>query len=167
MFLDFLLLHSSPLWWKGSPKGNQPEYLSEGLMLNLQHFCHLMEKADSLEKTLMLGKKRQEDMRTTEGGMVGWHHWLNGPDFEQVPKIVKDRKTWRAAVYGVATSQVWLIDCKTRIEDLPEDIVARESSTGFQELSHRLLLKGDVTKNHMWALGNKHVTQLRAAREPT
>ena len=84
VFLDFLLLHSSPLWWKGSPKGNQPEHLSEGLMLKLRYFCHLMGRADSLEKTLMLGKKRQEEKRTTEDEMVEWHHWLNGHDFEQV-----------------------------------------------------------------------------------
>ena len=39
-----------------NPKGNQPEYSLEGLMLRLQHFGHLMQRANSLEKTLMLGK---------------------------------------------------------------------------------------------------------------
>ena len=58
-----------------------PEYSLEGLMLRLklQYFGHLMKTADSLEKTLMLG---QEEKGTTEGEMVGRHHWLNGLEFE-------------------------------------------------------------------------------------
>ena len=40
------------------PKGNQPEYSREGLMLKLQYFGHLMQRADSLEKTLMLARLR-------------------------------------------------------------------------------------------------------------
>ena len=53
-----------------------PEYSLEGLMLKLklQYFGHLMQRADSLEKTLMLGKRRQEEKGTTEDEMVGWHH---------------------------------------------------------------------------------------------
>ena len=57
----------------------------EGLMLKLklQYFGHLMWRADSLKKTLMLGKDRRwEEKRTTEDEMVGWHHWLNGHEFE-------------------------------------------------------------------------------------
>ena len=49
----------------------------EGLMLKLklQYFGHLMQRIDSLEKTLMLGKiERQEEKGTTEDEMVGWHH---------------------------------------------------------------------------------------------
>ena len=50
-----------------------PEYSLEGLMLKLklQYFGHLMRRADSFEKTLMLGK---EEKGTTEDEMVGWHH---------------------------------------------------------------------------------------------
>ena len=46
-----------------------------------------MQRADSLEKTLMLGKieGRQEEKGTTEDEMVGWHHRLDGPEFEQAP----------------------------------------------------------------------------------
>ena len=60
-----------------------PEYLLEGLMLKLklQYFGHLVQRADSLEKTLMLGKK--EEKGTTEDEMVGWHHQLNEHEFEQ------------------------------------------------------------------------------------
>ena len=62
-----------------------PEYSLEGLMLKLklQYFGHLMRRTDSLEKTLMLGKiegRRREG--TTEDEMVGWHHRLNGHEFE-------------------------------------------------------------------------------------
>ena len=54
-----------------------PEYSLEGLMLKLklQYFGHLMQRADSLEKTLMLGKiEGQEEKGTTEDELVGWHH---------------------------------------------------------------------------------------------
>ena len=48
----------------------------EGLMLNLklQNFCHLIQRANSLEKTLMLGKIEGEEKGTAEDEMVGWHH---------------------------------------------------------------------------------------------
>ena len=61
-----------------------PEYSLEGLMLKLklQYFGHLMQRADSLEKTLMLGKIRQEKKGTTEDEIVEWHHRLNGHEFE-------------------------------------------------------------------------------------
>ena len=52
-----------------------PEYSVGGLMLKLQYFGHLMQQADSLKNALMLGKDlRQEEKRTTEDEMVGWHH---------------------------------------------------------------------------------------------
>ena len=60
-----------------------PECSLEGLMLKLQYFGHLMRRADSFEKTLMLGKT--EGMRRrgmTEDEMVGWHHQLNRHEFE-------------------------------------------------------------------------------------
>ena len=63
----------------------RPEYSLEGLMLKLklQCFGHLMRRTDSLEKTLMLEKiERQEENGTTEDEMVGWHHRLNGHEFE-------------------------------------------------------------------------------------
>ena len=67
-----------------------PEYSLEGLMLNLklQYFGHLMRRTDSFEKTLMLGKIEGGRRRgTTEDGMVGWHHRLNGHEFEQAPGV--------------------------------------------------------------------------------
>ena len=55
------------------------------LKLKLQYFSHLMRRADLLEKTLMLGKieGRRRRREETEDEMVGWHHGLNGHEFEQ------------------------------------------------------------------------------------
>ena len=79
-----------------------PEYSLEGLMLKLklQYFGHLVQRTDSLEKTLMLGKiegrrRGQQRMR-----------WLDG----KLRKLVMDRETWRAAVHGVTNSQTQLSD---------------------------------------------------------
>ena len=69
------------------------EYSLEGLMLKLQYFDHLMQRANSLRKTLRLGKI--EGRRLTgaaEGELVGWHHQLNGHEFEYSRKFVKDRE---------------------------------------------------------------------------
>ena len=54
------------------------EYSLEGLMMKLQLFGHMIWRADSLEKTLML-----EEKEATEDEMVGWHHWLKRSEFEQ------------------------------------------------------------------------------------
>ena len=87
-------------------KENSPEYSLEGLMLKLklQYFGHLMQRIDSLEKTLMLGK--------TEGKRRGQERmrWLdritNSVDMNlsKFQEIVKDRGAWRAAVHGLANS---------------------------------------------------------------
>ena len=60
-----------------------PGYSLEGLMLKLklQFFGHLMQRVDSLEKTLMLRDWRQEEKGTTENEMAGWHHQLDGHEF--------------------------------------------------------------------------------------
>ena len=61
-----------------------PEYSLEGLMLTLklQYFGHLMQRADSLEKTLMPGKIEDKEKETTEDVMVGWHHRHVGHESE-------------------------------------------------------------------------------------
>ena len=57
------------------------------LKLKLQYFGDLIQIIDSLEKALMLGKMRQEEKGTTEDEMVGWHHQLDGYEFEQAPRV--------------------------------------------------------------------------------
>ena len=82
-----------------------PEYSLEGLMLKLkfQNFGHLMRRADSLQKTLMLGKLEGRRTRgATEDEMVGWHHQLNGHEFEQSPG---SSEAWCAAVHGIKNIQ--------------------------------------------------------------
>ena len=49
---------------------------------------------------------RQEEKGMTEDEMVGWHHWLNGHEFEQAPGIGDGQEAWRAAVRGVAESEM-------------------------------------------------------------
>ena len=56
---------------------------------------------------------RQEEKGMTEDEMAGWHHWLNGHEFEKLQDIVKDREAWCAAVHGVTKSQTWLSDWTT------------------------------------------------------
>ena len=57
------------------------------LKLKLQYFGHLMQRTDSLEKTLMLGKIESRRRKGREDEMVGWHHQFYGHEFEQAPGI--------------------------------------------------------------------------------
>ena len=65
-------------------QGISPEYSLEGLVLKLklQYFGYLLQRTDSFEKTLMLGKIQGRRRRGQETEMVGWHHWLDGHEFE-------------------------------------------------------------------------------------
>ena len=73
-----------------------PEYSLEGLMLKLklQYFGHQIQRTDSLEKTLMLGKIEGRRRRGRQDQMVGWHYRLDGHEFNKLRKMVKDREAW-------------------------------------------------------------------------
>ena len=86
-----------------------PKYSLEGLMLKLQNFGHLMQSANSLEKTLMLGKIEGRKRREWQRMRWWWHHQLNGHEFKQAAGDGEGLEVWCAAIHVVTVSTTeWL-----------------------------------------------------------
>ena len=90
-----------------------PEYSLEGLRLKFQYFGHLMQRANSLEKT-DAGKDWRQEKGATEDKMIGWYHgYLMDMSFSKFWELVKDREAWSAAVHGATKSQTRLSNWTT------------------------------------------------------
>ena len=105
-----------------------PGYSLEGLMLKLklQHFGHMMGRVNSSEK-IPAGKDwRQKEKGMTEDEMIGWHHWLNGCEFEQTPEDNEGQRSLiccsprgcKESKVTLATEQEW---CWTNIRQVSKE----------------------------------------------
>ena len=123
------------------------EYSLEGLIWKLQYFGHLMWKADSLEKTLMLGK--------IEGRKRGWQRmrWLVGITYlmdmslGKLRKIARDREAWRAAVHGVTK-------CRTR----PSDWTTTSETTCYLSFSVWLISLSIIPSRSICVVVNENIS---------
>ena len=122
-----------------------PEFSLEGLMLKLKlkYFGHVMGRANSLEKTLMLRKK--EVRRRREWQSMRWLVGITDSmdlSLSNLWDIVKDRKAWRAAVYEIAKSQTWLSNWKIPPPQIPEKAEVIRDDRGESPSSHKGLCPG-------------------------
>ena len=123
------------------PKEISHEYLLEGLMLKLklQYFAHLMPKANSLEKTLVLGKIKGSRRRGQQ--RMRWLYDVTDSmnvSLSKLQEIVKDQEAWRATVHGITKSRAWPSNQTTTIGLSPTAIIFIHLDSGSQSAVPRL-----------------------------
>ena len=141
------------------------------LEMKLQHFVHLIWRANSFEKTLMLG--RIEDRRRRGWQRMRWLDSIIDCDYSlnmnlsKLWEIVKDREAWHVAVHGVAKSRTWLSDWTTTAET----IILSEVSQTEKDRCHVISPVCVIWKWHKWTyLHNRNrltdtESRLMAAKE--
>ena len=110
-----------------NPKGNQPWIFFGRTDAEAEAPVLWPPDAKSrlMEKDPDAGKDwGQEEKGTTEDEMVGWHHRLNGHEFEQASGDSEDREAWHAVIHGVTKSQTWLSNWTNSLEKWYKSLIA-------------------------------------------
>ena len=128
-----------------NPKGNQSWVFIRRTVVGAPILWPLDEMNPIIRKDPSAGKVwRQEEKGTTEDEMVGWHHRLNGHEFEQAPKTAMDREAWHAAVHGVAKTWTQLNYWTTETLDPLQNIYKTFDPRNIWSVGHLVQAEGSL-----------------------